>query len=123
MVTNFVNPDLAKNRLKYQPIINSDSYEIFYPNNTKSCGYFNSKQAALSDFYRKEFQSMLMKETKFSCAEELIRKPSLLKKKIEIMDSLLNKKNIKRNVKLKIVLMTELGVGVIMIVWGILKNL
>ena len=123
MVRNFVNLDLAKNRRKYQPILSSDSNEIFYPNNTKKCGYSNNKQAALGDSYRKEFQSILMKETKFSCAEELIMKPSLLEKKIRIIDSHLDEKNIKRNMKLKIVLMTELGIGITMIVWGIIKNL
>ena len=50
-------------------------------------------------------------------------KPSMLEKKIRIIDSHLDEKNIKRNIKLKIVLMTELGVGVTMIVWGIIKNL
>ena len=123
MVKNFVNLDLAKNRRKYQPILSSDSYEIFYPNNTKNCGYSNNKQATLDHPYRKELQSMSVKGTKFSCAEELIMKPSMLEKKIRIIDSHLDEKNIKRNIKLKIVLMTELGVGVTMIIWGIIKNL
>lgn len=66
---------------------------------------------------------MLMKKTKFSCAEDLIKNPSVLEKKIKEIDSHLNRKNTKRNIKLKMVLMTELGVGVTMIVWGIMKNL
>tara|TARA_B100000886_G_scaffold214674_1_gene148841 strand:+ start:383 stop:754 length:372 start_codon:yes stop_codon:yes gene_type:complete len=123
MVKNFVNLDLAKNRRKCQPILSSDSYEMFYQNNTKNCGYSNNKQATLDHPYRKELQSMSVKGTKFSCAEELIMKPSMLEKKIRIIDSHLDEKNIKRNIKLKIVLMTELGVGVTMIIWGIIKNL
>ena len=119
MVRNFVTPDLAKNKLKYLPILGSDSYDIFYPKNIKRCGYSHSKQATSSGFYRKECQYMLMKEIKFFCAKESVRKPSLLENKIEIIESRLNKKNI----KLKMFLITELGVGVTMIVWGILKNI
>ena len=43
----------------------------------------------------------------------------MLENKIEIIEFRLNKKNI----KLKMLLITELGVGVTMIVWGILKNI
>ena len=119
MDRNFVNPNLAKNGLKYLPILGTNDYNIFYPNKIKSYGYLHFKQANISDFHRKECQFMLMKETKFYCPEESIRKPSLLEKKIEIIDSRLNKKNI----KLKMALITQLGVGVTMVVWGILKNL
>ena len=119
MVRNFVNSDLAKNSQKYLPILGSYSHDIFYPNNVKRYGYSHSKKATLSDFYRKECQSMLTKENYFFCAEESVRNPSLLEKKIEIIDSHMNKSNI----KLKMVLITELGVGLTMIAWGILKNI
>ena len=113
MARNFVTPDLAKNELKYLPKLGSESYDIFYPKYIKRCGYSHSKQATSSGFYRKECQSMLMKEIKFFCAEESVRKPSLLENKIEIIESRLNIKNI----KLKMFLITELSVGVTMIVW------
>ena len=120
MVRNFVTPDLAKNELKHLPVLGSDSFDTFYPKYIKKCGYSHSKQATSSGFYRKECQYMLMKEIKFSCAKESsVRKPSMLENKIEIIEFRLNKKNI----KLKMLLITELGVGVTMIVWGILKNI
>ena len=66
---------------------------------------------------------MLMKTNTASCPEDLVQREILWEVQSNKIRPGFTIKKVKREMRMKLLIVTELVGGVIMIVWGILKNI